>query len=565
MDPAPSSPCTRDPQRFVGKRATADSLSHFAAASEGVFTDVALDGADVTAAFSRGSVSGWVSAVAVQRSVLDAPLRRSMTALGIVGLLLVVSGGIAAFLISRRVSRDIVSAATAAEALADGRPVAPRRSSVSEVASLGDALVRSAALLEAHDRSRNDYVKQVEAARAGAESANRAKDEFLAMLGHELRNPLAPILTALHLMRMRGDDQQRRASATSSSGRSRHLARLVDDLLDVSRITRRQGRAAPRARRAAPRSSQRRRDRRAADRGARGTTLPTEVPGEPASGRRRPGPARPGARQPAHQRRASTPTPAAASALARAADDGDGGRSTCSDNGIGIAPELLPRHLRPVRRRASGRSIARSGGLGLGLRCRAALVELHGGTIERAQRRPRPRQRVHRPPAGAGERRRAPSAAGRRRGAAGRAPACRVLVVDDNRDARRHAGELLTRRRATTLASATTARRRCDARRRSARTSPLLDIGLPGHRRLRARPRAARHGPHVRLVAVTGYGQDGDVAAAHEAGFDLHLVKPAPMDRLIEFIQRRPRAHVERVRHKEHEASHLLCGDRLRG
>src|SRR6188508_2891523 len=73
-------------------------------------------------------------------------------------------------------------------------------------------------------------------ARAEAETASRAKDEFMAILGHELRNPLAPILTALQLMELRGDPQSRERQVIQRQ--VDHLVRLVDDLLDVSRITR---------------------------------------------------------------------------------------------------------------------------------------------------------------------------------------------------------------------------------------------------------------------------------------------------------------------------------------
>ena len=94
---------TREPERFVGQRATAASLD-FAAAAEGIFSDVALDGAEVTAAFSRGRLTGWVSAVAVQRAVLEAPLRRSMLLAGGFAVLLLGLGGAGAFL-SRAGSR----------------------------------------------------------------------------------------------------------------------------------------------------------------------------------------------------------------------------------------------------------------------------------------------------------------------------------------------------------------------------------------------------------------------------------------------------------------------------
>ncbi len=107
-------------------------------------------------------------------------------------------------------------------------------------------------------------------ARREAEAANRAKDEFLAMLGHELRNPLAPILTALQLMRLRnvtGAERER----TIIERQVKHVVSLVDDLLDVSRITR--GKVQLRQRAARPRRCRRKGDRddESGDRGAAGT------------------------------------------------------------------------------------------------------------------------------------------------------------------------------------------------------------------------------------------------------------------------------------------------------
>src|SRR5436190_10035405 len=87
-----------------------------------------------------------------------------------------------------------------------------------------------------HDRIR-ELEERVRVAVATADSANRAKEEFLAMLGHELRNPLAPILTALHLMKLQGPEGQERARKVIER-QVKHLARLVEDLLDVSRIAR---------------------------------------------------------------------------------------------------------------------------------------------------------------------------------------------------------------------------------------------------------------------------------------------------------------------------------------
>src|SRR5262249_5260730 len=131
----------------------------------------------------------------------------------------------------------ISKAADEAEALAGGQAPSHAPARVTEVQRLLDAFARSAALLETRQRERDEQVARADAARSAAEAADRAKDEFLAMLGHELRNPLAPALTAIQLMKIKG-------VATESRERDvlerqiQHMARLVDDLLDVSRLRR---------------------------------------------------------------------------------------------------------------------------------------------------------------------------------------------------------------------------------------------------------------------------------------------------------------------------------------
>src|SRR5262249_226119 len=108
----------------------------------------------------------------------------------------------------------------------------PEGKLVAAVVAFSDITERRAA-----EAQRRELLRQAEIARSDAEAANRAKDAFLAMLGHELRNPLAPITTALHLMRLRGSHETER-ERTIIERQTDHLVRLVDDLLDVSRITR---------------------------------------------------------------------------------------------------------------------------------------------------------------------------------------------------------------------------------------------------------------------------------------------------------------------------------------
>ena len=249
---------TRDPERFVGQKGTPEFLKRYSAANEDVYRDNTLEGVPVYGAYSRAPMSRWIAGVAVPVAVVDAAFRRSLFIASSFGLFLLVIGLAGAFEISRRISRDIATAAGSADLIARGRHPGFLWSPVSEVERLSDALVRSADLLDARQRERDEQVARADAARAeaeaarleaenarleaekarvAAEEADSAKDDFLAMLGHELRNPLAPVLTALELMRLRGESASQREREIIER-QVKHLVRLVEDLFDVSRLRR---------------------------------------------------------------------------------------------------------------------------------------------------------------------------------------------------------------------------------------------------------------------------------------------------------------------------------------
>jgi signal transduction histidine kinase len=369
------------------------------------------------------------------------------------------------------------------------------------------------------------------AARQQAESANRAKDEFLAMLGHELRNPLAPITTALELMALRGPGasvEERRIIGRQVT----HLSRLVEDLLDVSRIT--QGKV--QLRREAV-------DMRTVVANAVELTRPLfETHAHPVE-------LRLGERRAIVSGDAVRLTQVLCNLLVNAAKftprDGhvtlglraEGGfvEILVEDSGSGIAPQLLPRvfDLFVQGQQAMDR---RAGGLGLGLTIVRMLVEMHGGTVAAASEGPGlgssfivrlPSSSEMIEPAAESEPAQPPEVSGGR-----------ILVVDDNADA------------ASTLASLLQLvgyEVRCAGDGEAALALlddyvpelALLDIGLPGidgyqlARLLRADPRMAG----ARLVALTGYGRDNDRARALQARFDEHLVKPVMADRLLEVLK----------------------------
>jgi signal transduction histidine kinase len=393
------------------------------------------------------------------------------------------------------------------------------------------ARVNSQLTLAKHARERESLLERERIARRSAESANRAKDEFLAMLGHELRNPLAPIQTALQLMRLRGQDTAERERMVIER-QVTHLTRLVDDLLDVSRITR--GRVdldrrpieiaevvARAIEVASPLLEQRKH------------TLDVHVP-------------RRGLMVDGDAFRLAQ---VVANLLTNAAKYTEsGGRITVHgdradddivvrvrDTGIGISREMLPRvfDLFVQERQALDRS---HGGLGLGLTIVRNLVALHDGSVtvnsEGLGRgsefiirlpaasgiadAPRPHTLVRRPEAGAVN-----------------ISGLRVLVVDDNEDA----ADMLVYALASKGHQARMANDGPAALRICEEFQPsvaVLDIGLPvmdGYE-LAGRLREISGMEHLRLIAVTGYGQEADQRRTRAAGFDQHLVKPIDLEAL---------------------------------
>jgi signal transduction histidine kinase/CheY-like chemotaxis protein len=523
---------TRDAERFVGQQGTPEFLERFLHVNEAVYRDTTLDGKAVYGAFARAPISGWIAGVGVPAEMIDGPFRQSIIGLVGIGLLLFGMGCGGAFLISRRISRDIANAAVSADAIARGTHPEIASSSVIEIQQLSDALARSAALLDARQRERDEQVARADAARTEAEAADRAKDDFLAMLGHELRNPLAPVLTALELMRLRGDTSSAR-ERNIIERQVRHLVRLVDDLLDVSRV--RRGRIELRRQpieliRAVEKAVEIAQPIVA----ARDHRLTVDVPPG--------GLAIDGDETRLAQVFANLLTNAAKYSnhpghiILRARAEGDRVIVECQDDGIGIAPDLLPRIFDLF---AQGRQLLdrREGGLGLGLAVARTLVELHGGTIEASSTGPGHGSvftvRLPRVASAVVEAHPRASEEPMREGAT-----CRVLVVDDNQDAADMLAQML-RVGGFDVAVEFDGLAALARLERFGADVAILDIGLPSIDGLALARRIREVNPHrsIRLVAVTGYGQESDVAASYAAGFDLHLVKPVSADALFDALR----------------------------
>jgi PAS domain S-box-containing protein len=372
-------------------------------------------------------------------------------------------------------------------------------------------------------------------ARRDAEGASRTKDEFLAMLGHELRNPLAPILTALQLMSGRDAAETTVRERAVIDRQVRHLMRLVDDLLDVSRIAR--GKielsrenvelariVAQAVETASPLLEERQHH------------LVLSVP--------RSGLLVHGDVTRLSQVVQNLLTNAAKYTEPRGRIRIAGRRVEhtieliVEDNGVGISADMLPRvfDLFVQGRQSADRS---KGGLGLGLTLVRTLVELHSGTVEaRSDGTGRGSQFIVRLPVASSEAVAAPPR-GRARRQETASRGIRALIVDDNHDA----ASMLTEAMRSLGYDTRFALDGPSALDIAARFQPhvvLLDLGLPVMDGYEVADRLRGAGVSPRLIAVTGYGQEADRSRSQAAGFVAHFVKPVDLDELRRFLEGLP-------------------------
>jgi PAS domain S-box-containing protein len=358
--------------------------------------------------------------------------------------------------------------------------------------------------------------------------ADRRKDEFLAMLAHELRNPLAPIRSGLEIMSM--DQSDHHEIIQLMQEQVEHVVRLVDDLLDVSRVVR--GRIELR-RESVEVAAVVRRSVKAVQRLVEGRNqeLAVSMPQEPIW-------------LTADPVRIVQVLENLLNNASKYSDAGtridlsverQGGEAVIQvhDTGMGIEPELLP-HIFDLFTQ-SPRSLDRSqGGLGIGLTLTQRLVEMHDGTISASSEGPGKgstftvrlpvTEKAARPARNAKE--------------THAAPGRRILIVDDNVGAAHMLSLLLAELDHEVVETANdgpTALERIEAMRPEV---ILLDIGLPGMdgydvaREIRSKPDY----DEVLLVCLTGYGQYEDRLKSKEAGFDLHLVKPPSLAQIKEVL-----------------------------
>jgi signal transduction histidine kinase/ActR/RegA family two-component response regulator len=376
----------------------------------------------------------------------------------------------------------------------------------------------------------------VEESREALKEADRRKDEFLATLAHELRTPLAPIHNALQILRLAGHDGVVARSAYDMMDRQvNHMVRLVDDLMEVSRITR--GKIDLRKQRvdlAAVVGSAVETARPLID--AAGHLLTVDLGDEPLE--LDADPVRLAQVFSNLLNNAAKYTPNGGQITLGAHRRGANVVVSVRDNGAGMRAEVLARVFDPFVQ--GSRSYNRSqGGLGIGLTLARSIVELHGGGIEaRSAGLGQGSELVVRLPllqadaaAPSIEPQRAPT----------RIAGQRILVVDDNIDAAESLGALLRCLGAdvTTVHDGPAA---IEALRTEKPEAAVLDIGMPGMDgyELARRVRAAPDGADLMLIALTGWGNDEDRRRSREAGIDHHLVKPVDLHLLEDLLAARP-------------------------
>ncbi|WP_296942844.1 ATP-binding protein [uncultured Massilia sp.] len=380
-------------------------------------------------------------------------------------------------------------------------------------------------------QERDQLLASERAARSEAERHNKMKDEFLAMLAHELRNPLAPITSAAQLLRLPEVNEGLRLKASNIISRQvRHMTELVDDLLDVSRVTRGLVKleneildlnkvAMAAVEQARPHIEERLH------------ALSVELPPDPVPVE--------GDRTRLIQvlvnllNNSAKYTPQGGRITIAVVDDGSAAEVCVRDNGSGIDAQLLP-HVFDLFTQADRAPDRSQGGLGIGLALVKSIVRMHNGRVaaHSAGAQQGTTMTVTLPLADAEV-----GQAVRTGEGAGEARPLAVTIVDDNGDAG-HSLAVLLRAHGHAVHVYEDASSTLKAAQGADADVFILDIGLPdmtGYELVRRLRRDPRHAGAV-YVALTGYGQQRDRELSRQAGFDHHLVKPVEIGKLAQIL-----------------------------
>jgi signal transduction histidine kinase/CheY-like chemotaxis protein len=524
-----------DPEHWLGKTVPAEMVQGLAHAGAPSFVVHGEDGVERLHAFARvggPQLTDYTITMGIPVDTITRQARHdqmmSLLALACTTMLALLAAWLAGdILIVQRVRKLMDTARSIAAGKLDARSGIAHGSE--EIGRLARALDEMAEALQKKETARSLAERELRA-------ADQRKDEFLAMLAHELRNPLAPISTGAHLLKLlNADNAQITQTCAIIARQVEHMTSLVDDLLDVSRVTR-----------GLVSLSTQPLDLKkviedAAEQirplvNARRHRVLLDLPPEPAMVKGD------------HKRlvqvvanllgNATKYTPEGGHIKLRLGREYDQYVLTVTDDGIGMEPDLVERvfDLFTQAERTPDRS---QGGLGLGLALAKSLVELHGGQVAAYSAGPgKGSTFTVRLPRIADEAETVTAAvlpSTERRG--GPAAPLRILLVDDNKDAVQTL-QLFLQAAGHTVQMAYRATEAVDVARAFQPQVCLLDIGLPDFdgnelaRRLRAMPEAAG----ATLVALTGYGRQQDRQDASSAGFDHYLVKPVNTVQLTQLL-----------------------------
>jgi signal transduction histidine kinase/ActR/RegA family two-component response regulator len=513
--------------------------------NEGFGLAYTLEGSRIFTPWSRVSPDGWIAVLGIPTAQVDTAAYRSLATYG-GGLLLSIALGLAAALwVARRINSPMAALRTAAQAVGRGDPPALPDTSIQEIREVGAALAAAAEDLARSESERDVLLRNERRAREAAESADRAKEEFLAVLSHELRTPLNAVYGWARMLQAGDlDDEALVTRALDAIVRNADVqVQLIDDLLDLARIA----------------SGKMRLDVRPFDlekvlQGALDAVRPAALAKsvriepllDPSAG--------PVTGDPARLQQvvwnllmnAIKFTPKGGRVQLRLQRVSSRVEIVVSDTGVGIAPDVLP-HVFERFRQADSSSTRSHGGLGLGLALARHLVELHGGTVVAHS------EGVGRGatfvvtlpvaivdvPAGLVARAHPPSPSAADLSSVVRLDGVRVLLADDDEEAVSLADAILTHAGAE-LRTCLGAGEALDLLRRWRPDVLVSDIEMPGEdgysliRRVRAL--ASGEGADTPAVALTAYGRTQDRVRSLAAGYNMHVPKPVDPGELTAII-----------------------------
>lgn len=497
------------------------------AGKQEVFKALSREGIEVYVVIAKSSLSGWSVGLGVPVAEIESAARRAAL-IGALGLMLAISAGaLASFIIGRRLVDSMRQARVSAMQLGKGEMPSRLSSEVTEVDELHQAHYEAGKLLHEANVARDRHFAEMQQAQALAEAQSKAKDEFLAMLGHELRNPLAALSSGISLLKQENVPETTRQRAQDILERQTvHLGAIVDELLDTQRIL---GGKITLNKRCLDLAQAARACLDTYD--ANGKTTDYTVRLQLDSAFIDADATRLNQMVGNLLDNAFKYTPEGGSIEVSVCKEGKDAVMKIVDNGVGISATLLPNIFDvfvqgPVTNRAKG-------GLGIGLAVVQALAQQHGATIN-----------AESPGVGQGSifTLRFPLSSGVPHLPSGVVPTHSLprlvfLIIEDNSDAREILYELLISHGHTVI----TAENGLEGIQKAIANRPdvaLVDIDLPdiqGYEVAR-RLRNDRHLADMKLIAVTGYGQEADRRKALDSGFDHHMRKPLSISELFNIL-----------------------------